>query len=186
MALSRDTLARIGGLEALVDHLADDNVLGQRVRALGLHVALAPTIVATTVPEDRWGALFRHELRWSRTIRALVPGNHAASVLQYPLPWALPLALIAPWGWGLFALAWLVRAAVARDIDRSLAPLLPGAAFPCPVWLLPVREALSVAVWAASFAGTRVDWRGQGLHADSPGRVARGARGADRARGETG
>ena len=33
MCIRRETLLRIGGLEALKDHLADDQVLGRRVRA---------------------------------------------------------------------------------------------------------------------------------------------------------
>lgn len=170
MALRRETLARIGGLPALVNHLADDNVLGQRVKALGLRVALAPTVVATTVPEDTLRALFRHELRWARTIRALVPASHAASVLQYPLVWAALAGLASPWGWLLFAVAWIARAVAARGIDRALAPMLKGLATPAPLWHLPLRDALSVAVWLVSHAGKHVDWRGQGLHADTPPR----------------
>lgn len=170
MALTRTTLDRIGGLRSLVNHLADDNVLGQRVRATGARVALAPTIVATTVPEDTVRALFRHELRWARTIRALVPASHAASVLQYPLFWATLAGLAAPWGWVVFALAWLARAAAARGIDRALAPMLNGLATPVPIWHLPLRDALSAAVWLVSHAGKQVDWRGQGLHADTPPR----------------
>ena len=160
MALRRETLARIGGLQALVPHLADDNVLGQKVRALGLRVVLAETIVATTVPEDSIRALFRHELRWARTIRALVPASHAASILQYPMAWAAPVMLATGWGVALFLLAWLVRAMVAIGIDREVVHVLNSLAFRCPVWLLPAREALSVAVWLVSHAGTCVDWRG--------------------------
>lgn len=166
MALTRATLARIGGLPALVNHLADDNVLGQRVRATGARVALASTIVATTVPEASIRALFRHELRWARTIRALVPASHAASVLQYPLVWAALAGLAAPWGWVVFALAWVTRAAAAHGINRAI----NGLATPVPIWHLPLRDALSVAVWLVSHAGKHVDWRGQGLHADTPPR----------------
>ena len=73
MMLRRETLERIGGFAALVNHLADDNVLGRLVQRLGLTVALADTVPATTVPETTLRALWRHELRWARTIRALVP-----------------------------------------------------------------------------------------------------------------
>jgi ceramide glucosyltransferase len=173
MALRRETLVRIGGLESLANHLADDNVLGRRVRALGLAVALADTVPATTVPEATLGALWRHELRWARTIRALVPGQFAASVLQYPIVWsllALALSGGALWSWSLFETAWVARAVTARVIDRALAPILPPPAgrlaFRAPLWLLPVRELLSVAVMLASYAGLTVDWRGATLHAD--------------------
>ena len=43
MMLRRDILERVGGFPALVDHLADDNVLGRLVQQLGLNVALADT-----------------------------------------------------------------------------------------------------------------------------------------------
>jgi ceramide glucosyltransferase len=169
MCLRRDILARIGGLPALVHHLADDNVLGQRVRALGLRVALADTVVATTVPEASLAALFRHELRWARTIRALVPGAFAASILQYRLFWAALAVLAslgAAWAWALFLVAWATGALAALQIDRALRARLPALAFPCPVWLLPLRDLLSVAVMLASYVGTRVDWRGHTLHSD--------------------
>jgi ceramide glucosyltransferase len=171
MVLRRETLARIGGLHALVDHLADDNALGRLVRGLGLAVRLATTVPATTVPETTLRALLRHELRWARTIRALAPVPFAASVLQYPLFWAA-LAILASagaaWAFALFAAAWAIRAVLARGIDRSLAPLLSGVAFAAPIWLLPLRELMSVLVLAGGFTGSRVDWRGHTMKADGP------------------
>jgi ceramide glucosyltransferase len=173
MGLRRETLHRIGGLAALRNHLADDAVLGQRVREQGLDVVLAPTIVATTVPERDLLALWRHELRWARTIRTLEPAGFAASILQNPMVWAA-LAVIASggeiWAIALVAGVWWVRAQVAMGIDRSLAPMLGGLAFRCPVWLFPVRDLLSGAEWVASLLGRRVDWRGQTLKADTPPR----------------
>lgn len=171
MALRRETLERIGGFRALVDHLADDNVLGRKVQALGLAVRLADTVPATTVPEPTLRALFIHELRWARTIRALVPLEFAASAVQLRIFWAA-VAIVAsagaPWSWGLFALAWLLAAMAGRGVDRGLAPLLEQFRFRCPVLLLPLREVFSVAVMLASYAGRRVDWRGHSLHADTP------------------
>ncbi len=41
MCLRRADLERIGGFAALVDHLADDNVLGRRIQRSGLDVGLA-------------------------------------------------------------------------------------------------------------------------------------------------
>jgi ceramide glucosyltransferase len=171
MMLRRDTLARIGGLRALVGHLADDNALGRLVAGLGLAVRLAPTVPATTVPEADVRALLRHELRWARTIRALVPVQFAASALQFPLVWAAAAVVAvqgAPWSLALFAGVWLLRGVLARGIDRSLAPLLPGVAFAAPVWLLPIRELMSILVLVGGFVGSRVEWRGHAMKADGP------------------
>jgi ceramide glucosyltransferase len=163
MVLRRETLERIGGFPALVNHLADDNVLGRLVQGLGLRVALADTIPATTVAETSLGALWRHELRWARTIRALEPVPFAASVVQYPLVWAALAVLLsggAPWSLAWFVLTWGIRALLARGIDRAL-----GLANRTPLWLLPLRELMSVAVMVASYAGRRVDWRGHTMQA---------------------
>jgi ceramide glucosyltransferase len=180
MCLRRTDLERVGGLHALVDHLADDNVLGRRIAALGLQVVLADTVPLTTVPEATLRALFRHELRWARTIRALEPAGFAASVLQYPLFWALLTAGLAGgalWSIVLFCVAWVLRAVAALVVDKALTPLWveqrgsnenAALAFCCPVWLLPVRDILSVAVMLASYGGRQVDWRGHGLQADTP------------------
>ena len=190
MCLRRHDLARIGGFAALVDHLADDNVLGRRIAALGLRVGLAATVPLTTVPETRLPALLQHELRWARTIRALEPAGFAASVLQYPLAWGLLTVVLgfgALWPVGLLMIAWVLRAVAALWVDAALAPLwtgvpgvgVPGTgmrgsndaaalAFCCPVWLLPLRDILSVAVMLASYGGRHVTWRGHGLQADTP------------------
>ena len=164
MMLRRQTLDRIGGFAALVNHLADDNVLGRLVQRLGLRVCLADTVPATTVGEATLRALWRHELRWARTIRALVPTQFAASALQYPLAWALLAVLLtgfAPWSLAWFAAAWAARAATVRATDRAL-----ELANRAPLWLLPLRELMSVAVMIASYAGRRVDWRGHELEAE--------------------
>jgi ceramide glucosyltransferase len=180
MCLRRDDLETIGGFHALVDHLADDNVLGRRIAALGLRVEMADTVSLTTVPETSFRALFRHELRWARTIRALEPAGFAASVVQYPLAWALLTILLsggALWSIGLFFIAWVLRAVAGLGVDHALAPLwhdergsndVAGLAFNCPVWLLPLRDVFSVAVMLASYGGRQVEWRGHGLHADTP------------------
>lgn len=169
MALRRSTLVRIGGFEALVNHLADDNALGRLVQAAGLAVRLAPTIPLTTVPEETFGALFRHELRWARTIRKLAPGPFAASVLQYPIFWGFLALILAPaWGWIPFLLAWLVRVVAARGVDHAIAPLMRGPPPRIGGWLLPLRELMSVGVMIASYAGLRVDWRGHAMIADGP------------------
>ena len=169
MALSRETLDSVGGLSALSAHLADDAVLGQLVAARGLEVRLAATIPSTTVPETRMVRLFTHELRWARTIRALAPVGFMLSIVQYPIAWALlsvALSGAAPWSLAVLASAWAGRALVGRRVDRLLqrAGALPGRSR-SPMWLVPIRDVLSVLVMLASYADNRVAWRGQTLRA---------------------
>jgi ceramide glucosyltransferase len=156
MALDRATLAAAGGLEALADMLADDYALGQAVRRLGRRVELSPYIVDDIVAEKSFLGLFRHELRWARTIRLVAPAGFAGLVVTFPVPLALlalclgaePIPAAA-----MTVVALLVRGLTARRIDRALR--LKSA----PLWLLPVRDLLSFAVFIASFLGRSIAWR---------------------------
>ncbi len=165
MALTKTVLAQVGGLPAVANHLADDQVLGRLVRAQGYALTLAQVIPATTVPEANFEALLRHELRWARTIRALVPIPYAASVLQISLFWAL-LVVVASHGlaiaWVLFFGVLMIRYALARRIDRTLGLAKAGEA-----WLFLVRDVVSAMIYVASFCGNHVDWRGQRMTADA-------------------
>ena len=183
MALRRETLEQAGGLAGLVKHLADDNVLGQKVRRLGLSVRLAATVPVVTVQEQTFRALWQHELRWARTIRALVPVAFAASALQFPLFWGL-LAIVlsgaAAWAITGFAAAWVIRGAAVRAIDWTFQDRLAREAKPFPLWLLPARDILSVLEIVVSHWSNEVVWRGHTLHADvgepahtGPGSLAR-------------
>lgn len=163
MILRRETLELAGGLRGLVNELADDNVLGQRVRHLGLKVTLADIVTAVTVPEASPRAMWLHEIRWARTIRALAPVGFAASAIQYPIFWAsfaLLLSRAAPWGFALLGVAWATRAAAAAGIERKLRSRLSRPPASTPAWMLPLRDFLSIAEIVASFASNRVVWRG--------------------------
>jgi ceramide glucosyltransferase len=168
MALRARTLAEIGGFPAILNELADDNVLGRLVRASGHRVGLAATIPATTVPETSFAAIIRHELRWARTIRALEPAAFLFSCIQYPLAWALAAMLLSggqPWACAVAVGALLIRAAAAEGVEAELARRQHGPAIPMRTLLLPLRDLISIGIWVAAFTGDRVEWRGRTMQA---------------------
>jgi ceramide glucosyltransferase len=167
--LSRTTLAQTGGFGALVHVLAEDNVLGQRVRGLGLSIGLAQTVVVATVPEPSLRALWHHEMRWTRTIRSSAPVALAASVLQYPLFWAAAACALsggAPWSVAVYGGGWAVRIASVMGIDRALRRNVGRLAPSAAAWLLPLRDILSVVEIGASYWVENVTWRGHTMRAD--------------------
>ncbi|HEV8014015.1 MAG TPA: bacteriohopanetetrol glucosamine biosynthesis glycosyltransferase HpnI [Stellaceae bacterium] len=156
MALDRATLAAAGGFEALANMLADDHALGQAVRRLGRRVALSPYLVDDIVAENGFLGLFRHELRWARTIRLVAPAGFAGSIVTFPVPLALLALCLAAEPIPAAAMvlaALLMRGLTARRIDRALRLK------PAPLWLLPIRDLLSFAVFVASFLGRSIAWR---------------------------
>ncbi len=165
MAIRRETLQRIGGFDALINQLADDYAMGALVRGIGLKIALSRYVVENVVREPGLRGLFRHELRWQRTVRSITPVGLAASVIINPLALALlalPFSGFAAPQWALVGGTLLLRLALVHECDRifRLAPM--GAL------LVPCREILSQLVLAASFCGQRVTWR------DSRFQVGRG------------
>jgi ceramide glucosyltransferase len=172
---TRTTLERIGGFRALVRLLAEDNFMGQKVRALGLSIGLADIVPAATVPEPSFSPLWHHEIRWTRTIRSLAPLSLCGSTMQYPLFWsaiAIGLAGGASWSIGLFCLSWAVRGASARLIDRALRRSVGRPSLATPLWLLPLRDILSVVEIGASFWVDEVTWRGHRMEASAGADVA--------------
>jgi ceramide glucosyltransferase len=166
IALHRETLAQIGGFARFRDQLADDYRLGAAVDQAGFRVALARYLVEDVVVEPSGRALLRHELRWARTIRSIAPRDYAASMITYPVAFALLCALLSGVSAAgaavlLATLAW--RLIVVRMIDKAFA--LPRQ----PLWLVPVRDVLSFALLIASFCGETVEWRGRAFRLTEDG-----------------
>jgi ceramide glucosyltransferase len=161
MAVRRDVFEAIGGLAALGNHLADDATLGRLVVEHGRRVALADYVVTNIVSEPSIGALARHELRWARTIRAVRTKSYPGVFLTYPLPLAMLSLALAQKRRGALVVAALaagLRLAISATAQRALrADRRPPAA------LIPLRDVLGIAVWAAGLAGDSVRWRHETL-----------------------
>ena len=168
IALRRETLERIGGFTRLRDELADDHRIGAEIRALGLSVVLSRYIVEARVFEPSFASLWQHELRWARTIRAVAPVGFAGSILAQPIAIASLGAAVT--GFSLTSCVFLVISCALRWITASAVARELGLSAPQP-WLLLARDALSFAVFVASFFGRTVFWRDQLFHVEASGRM---------------
>jgi ceramide glucosyltransferase len=156
IAIRKKTLGLIGGLESVADQLADDYALGALVRRTGLKVAIPNTIVAHDCAERSAVDLFRHEMRWARTIRSVDPLGFAGLAVTHALPLALLGALlggITPAGFIVIA-ALACRFVLQVELDRAL--FLRDDVY----WPGPLRDMMSFGVFVASFFSRRVEWRG--------------------------
>ncbi|MGA7831589.1 MAG: bacteriohopanetetrol glucosamine biosynthesis glycosyltransferase HpnI [Terracidiphilus sp.] len=161
LAVSREALVKAGGLEALVDYLADDYELGARVDRAGYRVALSAEVVETNVAAYGWRGFCDHQLRWARTVRDARSWGYAGMIFTHGLGWAAVnvlasgASLLSLW---LLGLSFFLRLAMAMTVgaavlgDRDVLPAL---------WLLPLRDLAAMLVWVAGFAGNTVVWRGE-------------------------
>jgi ceramide glucosyltransferase len=161
LATSRTVLTKIGGLEPLVEYLADDYEMGARIARAGYRVELCGEVVETTVPAYRFRGFSDHQLRWARSTRDSRRWGYVGLGITFALPWALLTCVtsgLALWSFTLLSIVLLARVAVALSVGVGI--LRDGQVLR-DLWLLPLRDLLGLGFWAWSFAGDTVVWRGE-------------------------
>jgi hypothetical protein len=94
-------------------------------------------------------------LRWMRSTRACRPLDHALSVVMHALALVSVSVGLHSSMLGLALLSSML--ALRVSLHYLLRARSPIPAPPAP-WLLPARECLNFALWAASFASRRMSW----------------------------
>jgi ceramide glucosyltransferase len=165
MAFRKRELEAIGGFEAIRDFLADDYQVGARISALGKRVILADTVVETHLGAGSWQDVWKHQVRWSRTLRVSRPGGYFGYGVTQTTFWCL-IAAIA--GHPRVAMTGLiVRLAAAFFALRAIDPRRALAFI-----AVPLRDLFGFAVWCAGLAGREVEWRGVRFRLSPDGRIA--------------
>ena len=197
MATTRTQLEKIGGFAALVDYLADDYQLGHRIARNGGRIALSPIVVECWSAPMNWKEVWTHQLRWARTIRVCQPVSYFLSILNNGTLWALLFCCFGPAP----SVRWVVTSlggtkdgfvsSFTMDISSSL--LLLGAwlfvrCFSAGLlqerlsrrstdvlsgFLAPIYDLIRVPIWALSFIGNRITWRGNRFRVEPGGKLVR-------------
>lgn len=174
MVTRRAQLDEIGGFVALADCLADDYQLGHRLAARGHRIALTPVVVECWSAPMGWRAVWKHQLRWARTIRVCQPAPYFFSILSNATLWPLLWVAAIPGSRLALTLAvgcWVARIGTALHLERRLTSA------PAPLryaWLVPLKDLLQTALWLLAFLGSRVDWRGERLRLRPDGTLVKG------------
>lgn len=168
MAITKDLLAEIGGFEAMVNLHSDDFTVGNQVAKRGYRVELMRKPVWMVFPTEKLSEFLKHELRWYLQLKNLRPTGYLGMFMTFGLAWSLLVALLVP-SWkvvGIYflvylalrlALAWVVGVWGLQDqvVRRNL-------------WLVPVRDALNLCLYVASFFSNTMEWRGSRYRVSGP------------------
>jgi ceramide glucosyltransferase len=183
MATTRSRIDGIGGFRALVDFLADDYYLGNMIAKKGGRIVLSPVVVECWESPKNWSEVWRHQLRWARTIRVCQPLPYFFSLLGnatlWPLLWwnaqlaSAGVNFTGSWQgttgymtgvsrlpvctW-IVATCLLARILTAIKNQQKLTQSLAHAPY---FWLTPVKDLLNALIWALAFLGSTVEWRGR-------------------------
>lgn len=161
LALRRSTLDAIGGMAAVMNKIADDYELGAAVDRAGLRCVMSPEVVATSVPQYTLAAFWQHQIRWWRTVRVSRPWSFAGMVTSYGLPWAMINVVTTGFALpSLTLLSLVLLARVALVLNVGVGLLRDGQVLR-DLWLLPLRDCVSLVLWAWSYADSTVVWRGE-------------------------
>ncbi len=166
MVFRAETLRQMGGFEAIGKYLADDYQLGKHIRALGLRIEFAAVVVETVLGGGSWGQVWRHQLRWARTIRVSRPWGYCGFAVTQATVWALVAFAAGVWWAAAAALGLRLTAGVMTGAgilrDPKVAPNF---------WLIPVRDLFGFAVWVCGLFGRQVEWRDRRLELRADGTI---------------
>jgi ceramide glucosyltransferase len=163
MAVPKESLKQIGGFESLVDFLADDYQLGNKIARTGKKIVLAPVVAECRESPMNFRRVWTHQLRWARTIRVCQPAPFFFSILSnatiWPLLWSATLFFQHHQIWFVpisFFLALRIEAAL--KMQEWLTRDSRHYAF---FWLVPIKDIFNVAIWTLAFIGNEIEWRGE-------------------------
>ncbi len=174
MAVRRDALEAIGGIQSTANYYSDDFVLGNRVWAAGYKVALSHYKPGHVLMPRTWSQSLGDQLRWMKSTRYSRPAGHVGSGLTYSVPFGLVGLFAAAaaghplLGWGLLGISWANRMlqslVVGWGVIRD-----PRALKFC--WFYPMRDLLGFLTWLGSFTSRGFQWRGETYLFGEEGRI---------------
>jgi ceramide glucosyltransferase len=160
MLLRRATLERIGGFRRLSQFLAEDQVCGQEVAALGMRLALSSLPVDNMLGRVSVRDFAARHLRWARIRRRIAPLGYAGELLLNPVLLAAAGAAALP---GPLTLALLLGTLLAKSAIDAAAEHTAGVRRPFALYpaLVLGKDLLVGALWVVPFFSRTVTWRGR-------------------------
>ena len=163
IAIRRTALEAIGGFLTIADYLADDFQLGYLPTQVGYKVVLSDYVIEHAIATTSLIDLIHRQSRWACCVRVSRPWGYLGLLFTYGIAISL-LFLIATggssFGWAVLGITWITRLAMGWVVGvRSLHDPVAKKF----LWLIPLRDLMSFALWCYSFVGNTIEWRGRRL-----------------------
>ena len=164
MITTQTRLRQIGAFQSLVDYLADDYQLGNQIAKAGGEIVISPIVVDCRSAPMSAREVWDHQLRWARTIRVSQPVPYFFSILNDSTLWLFLWVF-----WELFvgkpseaiAIANLLYITIRLLGSMKLERELTGKWDVTTLWSALTYDIVRPFIWACSFFGNTVVWRGQ-------------------------
>ncbi|WP_306296889.1 bacteriohopanetetrol glucosamine biosynthesis glycosyltransferase HpnI [Nostoc sp. TCL26-01] len=171
IAIRQTILAEIGGFAAIADYLADDFQLGYLPTQIGYNVVLSDYVIDHAIATASFADLIQRQTRWNCCTRVSRPWGYLGLIFTHGTAISLLFLLVtagASVGWLMLFLTWTTRLILAWVVgvwglkDQVARKFL---------WLVPVRDLVSFALWCYGFMGNTLEWRGRRLRLIKGGKL---------------
>jgi ceramide glucosyltransferase len=161
-ALTRKTLAAIGGWEDVKDLLAEDQRMGFKMVQAKFGTRAGPVFVENVQRRRPLSHFWLRHTRWAMLRFRVIPGYWLEPLLN-PVPWGVAALIAGPSALTAWALA--ATCLFSALFTDACSRVTRGHGFALK-WLLltPVRDVLLFLAWARGSTLRTIDWRGNVLH----------------------
>ncbi len=171
IAIRKSALQAIGGFLAIADYLADDYQLGYLPAQAGYKVVLSDYVIDHAIATESLVDLIHRQTRWNCCTRVSRPWGYLGLIFTHGTAISL-LFLIATFGslfgWAIAGLTWSTRLIMAWVVGvKSLKDPVTRKF----LWLVPLRDLISFALWCYSLVGNTFEWRGRKLRLTRGGKL---------------
>ena len=171
IVIRKTALVAVGGFLAIADYLADDFQLGYLPAQAGYKVVLSDYVIEHAIATESFIDLINRQTRWNCCTRVSRPWGYLGLIFTHGTAISLLLLMATVgsiFGWaGLIVtlstrliMAWVVG---VRSLKDPVAKKF--------LWLVPLRDLISFALWCYSFVGDTFEWRGRRLRLTKGGKL---------------
>jgi ceramide glucosyltransferase len=146
-AVRRETIDAIGGFGALERYMVEDAEMGRRIQARGLRAVFLPRFERSLVDLPDAASWWNYQIYWDQNARYVSPVGFLLLLLVKAVPFAGLLLLVRAgdgFSVAVFGIAVAVRLVTAALFLAGCAGDREGLKW---LWLLPLRDVISVGAW---------------------------------------
>jgi ceramide glucosyltransferase len=149
----------MGGMEVLLEYLADDYQVGNRIHSKGYEIRLSHTLIDQVSQIKRFSEYFRQQLRAGITQKGCRPLGYFGSIITHQIALSLLFLLVdgfSPLGWAVFLSAFAFRILAGVFLNMTI---IRNHELNRYLWLVPLNDLLNSLIWLLSLFTDRVEWK---------------------------
>ena len=170
--IRKQVLQAIGGFVAIADYLEDDFQLGYLPTQAGYKVVLSDYVVEHVLATSTLANSIRRQIRWACGTRVSRPWGYLGLIFTYGTVTSLLLLIVtkgAILSWTVLIITWMVRLVMGWVVGVKILKDPVAKKF---LWLIPLRDCQSFAIWCYGFINSTIEWRGRRLKLIKSGKLS--------------